>query len=142
MYAKFEAQSTPKKGYIRVEPIDTTLNATSKKPLQNKAIYAALALKFDSADLTRKALVTLLGDATLFANGLMSALDKQNLAQTILDIQSLFSDVNELELEKEDKENKRADLENSNNTTYPTTKAVKDELDLKVDSNTYNQKSK
>ena len=78
--------------------------------------------------------------ATLFANGLMSALDKQNLAQTILDIQSLFSDVNELELEKEDKENKRADLENSNNTTYPTTKAVKDELDLKVDSNTYNQK--
>ena len=108
--------------------------------MQNKAIYAALALKFDSADLTRKALVTLLGDATLFANGLMSALDKQNLAQTILDIQSLFSDVNELELEKEDKENKRADLENSNNTTYPTTKAVKDELDLKVDSNTYNQK--
>ena len=35
---------------------------------------------------------TALGDATLFANGLMSALDKQNLAQTMIDIQSLFSD--------------------------------------------------
>ena len=34
---------------------------------------------------------TALGDATLFANGLMSALDKQNLAQTMIDIQSLFS---------------------------------------------------
>ena len=47
LYAKFEAQSTPKKGYIRVEPIDTTLNATSKKPLQNKAIYSELSYKVD-----------------------------------------------------------------------------------------------
>ena len=79
LYAKFEAQSTPKKGYIRVEPIDTTLNATSKKPLQNKAIYAALALKFDSADFTREALVTLLGEATTSLNGLLSATDKTHL---------------------------------------------------------------
>lgn len=48
--------------------------------------------------------------------------------------------LNTLELEKEDKENKRVDLEDANHTTYPTTKAVKDGLDLKVDSNTYNQK--
>ena len=41
---KFEAQATPKKGYIRVEPIDTALSETSKKPLQNKAIYTELKL--------------------------------------------------------------------------------------------------
>ena len=48
MYAKFEAQSTPKKGYIRVEPIDTTLNATSKKPLQKQFIQN---YKVDKSDL-------------------------------------------------------------------------------------------
>jgi len=79
LYAKFEAQAAPKKGYIRVEPIDTALSATSKKPLQNKAIYTALALKFNSADLTREALVTLLGEATTSLNGLISATDKTRL---------------------------------------------------------------
>jgi len=43
-------------------------------------------------DITLAEFKAALGDATLFANGLMSALDKQNLAQTMIDIQSLFSD--------------------------------------------------
>lgn len=34
---------------------------------------------------------TALGDATIFVNGLMTALDKQNLAQTMLDIQDIFT---------------------------------------------------
>ncbi len=42
-------------------------------------------------DITLPEFKAALGDATLFANGLMSALDKQNLAQTMIDIQSLFS---------------------------------------------------
>jgi len=50
LYAKFEVQATPKKGYIRVEPIDTKLSATSKKPLQNKAIYRELNLKVDKVE--------------------------------------------------------------------------------------------
>lgn len=55
LYAKFEVQATPKKGYIRVEPIDTELSETSKKPLQNKAIYKELNLKVDKV--TGKSLV-------------------------------------------------------------------------------------
>ncbi len=42
-------------------------------------------------DITLSEFKTALGDATTFTNGLMSALDKENLAQTMIDIQNLFS---------------------------------------------------
>ena len=42
-------------------------------------------------DITLSEFKTALGDATTFTNGLMSALDKENLEQTIIDIQNLFS---------------------------------------------------
>ncbi len=42
-------------------------------------------------DITLSEFKIALGDATTFTNGLMSALDKENLEQTIIDIQNLFS---------------------------------------------------
>jgi uncharacterized repeat protein (TIGR02543 family) len=126
LYAKFEAQSTPKKGYIRVEPIDTALSAVSKKPLQNKAIYAALALKFNSADLTREALVTLLGEATTLLNGLMSATDKARLDT----IYASFNDTDENNVVDKISEI-LAIFEN-----YPEADAIVTALSAKVDKTT------
>ena len=72
--------------------LETTV-LTSYNTLNNLKVNKTLTiLGIDlQDDITLSEFKTALGDATLFANGLMSALDKQNLAQTMIDIQSLSS---------------------------------------------------